>query len=212
MAEESDKARETSDVHAVLPTDLPDGATPLDPDEASGLIPTWVATRGDLNEAEQANITAAVAWLARRTWKIEEVLSVDWLLRLHRRMFSDVWRWAGAIRTTGKNIGVPVGDIRPQLVNLVADAAHWFAESVHDPIPDLAVFHHRLVWIHPFANGNGRHARLATDVVAQNEGYDVSWWGGGGLDAPSETRSAYIEALRAADNGDLTQLIAFLRL
>ena len=191
--------------------DLPDGATPLDPDEAAELIPTWIATKGALNEAEQANIATAVVWLESRTWTLEEVLAVDWLLRLHEHMFSDVWDWAGKIRLTGKNLGVPVEDIRPQLANLVADATVWFFESARDLVPYLALFHHRLVWIHPFANGNGRHARLATDTLARSAGSDAPRWGGESLNPPSETRTAYVAALRAADNNDLGPLIAFLR-
>ncbi len=191
--------------------DLSDGATPLDPDEAQALIPTWIATKGALNEAEQANIATAVAWLESRTWTVGEVLAVDWLLRLHEHMFSDVWDWAGQIRQTGKNLGVPVEDIRPQLANLVADATVWFSESATDLVPDLALFHHRLVWIHPFANGNGRHARLATDTLARSAGSDAPRWGGKSLNPPGETRTAYVAALRAADNNDLGPLIAFLR-
>ncbi|MCZ6461288.1 MAG: mobile mystery protein B [Actinobacteria bacterium] len=198
-------------VQSTAATEDPNGVTPLDPDEAEGLIPTWVATRGALNEAEQANIGTAVAWLARRTWTPEEVLDVDWLLRLHQRMFSDVWKWAGKTRTTGKNLGVPVEDIRPQLANLIADATFWFSNAGKDPVPDLAAFHHRLVWIHAFANGNGRHGRLATDILARSIGHDAPRWGSEVLDAPSETRAVYIAALRAADNNDLDPLVVFLR-
>ncbi|MCH8991443.1 MAG: Fic family protein, partial [Acidobacteria bacterium] len=112
---------------------------------------------------------------------------------------------------TGKNLGVPVEDIRPQLINLVADATVWFSESAADLVPDLALFHHRLVWIHPFANGNGRHARLATDTLARTAGSDLPRWGSESLDPPSQTRTSYIAALRAADNNDLAPLVVFLR-
>jgi len=186
------------------------GRTPVDPDEASALIPTWVATQGALNEAEAANIAVAVLWLENRAWEIEEVLAVDWLLQLHRRMFLDVWKWAGKTRQTGKNIGVPVGDIRPELTNLVADAKVWFLSDVTDPGRDLAAFHHRLVWIHAFPNGNGPHAREAANALARSAGLETPQWGGHNLAEPGEPRAMYLAALRAADRGDLKALIAFM--
>lgn len=192
--------------------DLPDAATPLDPDESADLIPTWIGTLGALNEAEAANIATAIVWLESRSWTLDEVLEVEWLFRLHERMFSDVWRWAGKARLTGKNIGVPAADVRPQVTNLVADAKVRFSTPLTDPTPNLAAFHHRLVWIHAFPKGNGRHAREATNALARSAGYDAPSWGGKSLDWMGEPRATYIAALRAADNGDLEPLVTFMRL
>ena len=81
-----------------------EGTTPIDEDEALGLRLTWVRTRGDLNEAEAANIL-----MARRSIRspaLDEVLDDLWLRRLHRRMFGDVWSWAGTYRLSNRNIGI----------------------------------------------------------------------------------------------------------
>ena len=123
--------------------------TPLDPDESVALIPTWIQTQADLNEIETANIIECLDWLARTKRNVDDVLSVGWLLALHRRMFGNVWAWAGTTRSTGKNIGVDVWEIRPRLVALVDDASLWFCDD-DTLLSDLARFHHALVWIHAF--------------------------------------------------------------
>lgn len=163
-----------------------DGQTPLDEDDLEGLLPTWVATRADLNEVEQANIAAARAlWLRRPSLSVLDDLE---LRKLHKDMFGDVWRWAGRHRTRETSIGVePVG-IAVALRNLVGDARVWLAA---DPLTAVARFHHRLVFIHAFPNGNGRHGRLASDVLAAAVGIPAPGWG--------SDRSAYLGALRHAD-------------
>ena len=134
----------------------PEGATDLTPEEREGLKQTWITTRGDLDEAEQANIDEAVAW----TTKIgnRNLLTEDFVFELHERMLADVWEWAGKTRTTNKNIGVDKTQIRVRLGGLLRDARYWIENSIY-PADEIAVrLHHGLVFIHPFPNGNGRHA------------------------------------------------------
>jgi Fic-DOC domain mobile mystery protein B len=188
--------------------DLPAGTTPIDPDEADDLIPGHVTLRGELDELEEANIQEAVEWALGRS---RETLSVDFVHELHHRMFDSVWTWAGKVRRTDKNIGVDKHIIRAEVRKLIDDARYWRDNQVYEP-DELAVrFHHRLVSIHPFPNGNGRHARLMADLLVRQLGGEVFSWGGTSLTNTSELRTAYIGALRAADQGDLEPLLEFAR-
>ena len=142
---------------------LPEGATPLDPDESEGLIPDHIVTRAELNEAEEANISLGFAW-ALGAIRSRPVLNDHFTYELHRRMFGQVWEWAGRIRLTNKNIGIDKFGIRVAVRDLMADASIWMEHHVH-PGEEIAVrLHHRLVAIHPFPNGNGRHARMMADL------------------------------------------------
>lgn len=185
---------------------MTDGTTPLDPDEADGLIPGWVATRGDLDVVEQANVAAAMQWASRRRWSIETLLSDATVRDVHRRMLGDVWNWAGSYRTSEKNIGVPWADVRRAIHDLMADAMAW-VDSERPSESLLADFHHQIVSIHPFPNGNGRHGRLMTDLLATVIGVPPSTWGR----APSidimVARRHYLDALSAADRGSLEPLL-----
>jgi Fic-DOC domain mobile mystery protein B len=187
---------------------LGDGRTLLSDDDRQGLIPTYVATRGDLFDAEQRNISRA---LRRRQPTVDEILDDHYLRQLHRAMFGEVWEWAGRYRLTETNLGIgPVG-IPPAVRNHVADAKAWVQHRTYDR-DELAVrFHHRLVSIHPFPNGNGRHARVVADYLVMALGGDSFAWGGR-LDVDTEAlRQAYRVALQRADNGDLERLVAFAR-
>lgn len=186
-----------------------EGATPLDPDEAEGLIPSHIGTREELNEWEQANIAGAVVWLEEK--RPEPVLTMPFLAELHRRMFDKTWAWAGVFRTTGKNIGVPVERIRADLDNLLKDTAVWIEHQTWSTDELAARFHHRLVSIHAFPNGNGRHARLMTQALQDQLGVARFSWGRGSLLKEGETRRAYITALQAADGGNYGPLMAFVR-
>ena len=167
---------------------LPDGATPIDPDEAEGLIPEHVTTRGELDELEEANIQEGLEWALTKS---REVLSEEFLYELHRRMFDGVWTWAGKVRLTDKNIGVDKNTVRTEVRNLIEDARYWRDNMVYQP-DELAVrFHHRLVSIHPFPNGNGRHARLMADLLVRQLGASAFSWGGVSLTNTSELRTAY---------------------
>ena len=188
----------------------PDGATPLDPDERNGLKFRHVTTRGELDELEQANIEQGLAWLARR--RGGDVFDDAFLRRLHKRLFGDVWSWAGEYRLREKNIGVEPFQIAVQLRALLGDARYWAENRTFPPLEAAARFHHRLVQIHPFANGNGRHARIAADIMLEDHyGHPpIAWASGFDLQADNERRRDYIAALRAADGHDFAALFAFV--
>jgi Fic-DOC domain mobile mystery protein B len=185
-----------------------DHATPLTPAERQDLIPTHITLRSELNELEQKNIAAAVRWaFGRRKVATRE----NSLKSLHRRMFNQVWRWAGKYRTTERNLGVRPHLIEIELRNALDDARYWIEHKSY-PDDEIAVrFHHRLVSVHPFPNGNGRWSRLAADVLITQLGGKRFTWGGADLRAANSARDTYIAALKAADNHDLGPLIAFAR-
>ena len=190
--------------------DEPVGATPLDDDEIEGLRQKHVSTRAELNQLEQAAIVKGLAWLDRQ--KTPEVLSLDFLRELHRRLFSDVWAWAGTFRVTEKNIGVDPATIQVETQKLLDDANYWIKENVY-PARELAVrFHHRLVKIHPFPNGNGRHARIMADAILQKHLGEqaINWAGKYELGEMNDRRKQYISALKAADGEDYQPLLEFV--
>lgn len=182
--------------------------TPLDADEREALIPTYITLRRELNEAEQVNIASAVKWLSSRR---RNILDEKFLRQLHKRMFGDVWRWAGEYRKTARNIGVDAYRIGMDVAQAIDDARYWVEHETFPPDEIAIRFSHRVVAIHPFPNGNGRFSRLVGDLLAQQLGQPRFTWGSASLIDPSETRKAYVEALRAADNHDFTALIAFAR-
>jgi Fic-DOC domain mobile mystery protein B len=196
-------------------TDLfqePEDATPLEPQEREGLLQTWITHRRDLNEAEQENIVEGAAWArGRRRASFERMLSEDFMRTLHKRMFGEVWEWAGTFRTTERNIGVQAYRIAVELASLISDVRYWVAHETF-PRDEIAIrFHHRLVALHPFPNGNGRHARLAADLLIERLGGERFSWGGGTLADVGELRTFYVTALRAADNHDIAPLLEFAR-
>lgn len=195
--------------------DSPDGATPLESGEQDGLIPSWVSTREELNQVEQENIAEAMLWAFGRPWSIDN-FDQAWLKGLHRRMFSKVWKWAGRYRRSDTNIGVPWYQITSQTENLLLDLHTQTADPAQLPWPsdELAVrFHHRLVLVHLFPNGNGRHARLGADLVLAALGDTRFSWGAGyQLAEPGPVRLEYLEALREADaTGRYERLLAFAK-
>lgn len=188
-----------------------DGATSLEPDERAGLRLAWIATRGDLNAAESQNIAQAVAWVRNLRPSTDYLLSAPFLRKLHEEMFGDVWTWAGRFRTTERNIGMDPIHISVQVANLVEDLRFWLGTVEWSLDEAAARFHHRLVAIHPFPNGNGRHARLATDLLLESRGARPFTWGYAGGDPAVEVRPRYLAALRSADQGDLGDLLNFVR-
>jgi Fic-DOC domain mobile mystery protein B len=185
-----------------------DAATPLTEEEREQLIPSYITLRHELNDAEQANILEAEVWASSRK---REVLSERFLDNLHKRMFQRVWRWAGERRQSNKNIGVDAYLIPQDIRQLLDDCRYWIENDTYDPDEIGTRFHHRLVFIHPYPNGNGRHARLATDLLLVALGRPQFSWGRVDLVDASETRHAYIDALRAADNHDIGPLLVFVR-
>jgi Fic-DOC domain mobile mystery protein B len=185
-----------------------DASTPLSAEELEGLIPSYITLRSELNEAEQANILEAEEWAFKRR---RDVLSEKFLNDLHKRMFGRVWKWAGQHRHTGKNIGVDAYRISVELRQLLDDVRFWINNDTYQPDEIAARFHHKLVWIHIFPNGNGRHARLATDLLLTAMDQPRFTWGRENLVDANETRQAYVDALRAADQHDYGPLLAFVR-
>ena len=188
----------------------PGGATPLDPDELQGLKFAHITTRGELNELEQANITQGLRWLGQRRTGTD-ILDAAFVRTLHHRLFGDVWQWAGVFRQTGKNLGVDPARIGEQLRILLDDARYWTEHETYPPLEAAARFHHRLVQIHCFANGNGRHARIMTDEFLRHchDHKPIDWAAGYDLMKDNRRRDQYIAALKAADGNEYGPLLTF---
>ena len=186
------------------------GATAIDPDEALDLIPVHITTHADLNAWEEMNIVEGANWIKRQN--VAQSLNEGLVRELHYRMFNQTWLWAGTFRKSAKSIGIDWPQIAVSLRNLL-DNTTYQIEHQTMPIDEIAVrFHHQLVLIHAFPNGNGRHARLMADALIMSLGGERFSWGGNMPLAPSgATRKNYLSALRAADNGDLAPLIQFAR-
>ena len=189
----------------------PPGATPLDPDEAVGLVPTHITTQEDLNAWEQINIAQGERWTERQ--KKRALLDERFVRDLHRQMFDKTWDWAGTFRKSNKNIGVDWTQVSVRLRNLLGNTQYQIESQVFDADEIAVRFHHQLVWIHAFPNGNGRHARLMADLLVIRLGRARLTWGDGERsDAPiSSVRVRYLAALRAADQGQFGDLIGFAR-
>jgi len=187
-----------------------EGETPLDPDEMDGLRFSHITTRGQLNELEQANIDDGELWLKRQ--KNLDLLTDQFVRTLHKKLFGKVWSWAGTYRRTEKNVGVDPVQISVSLRHLLDDTQYWVENEVYSPIEAAARFHHRLVQIHPFANGNGRHARIMADLLLERlyRVEPINWTDGKNLQKDNDRRDDYIKALRAADGGNYSLLFDFV--
>jgi Fic-DOC domain mobile mystery protein B len=186
-----------------------DGHTALTDEDREGLLPSYILTRGELNDAEQRNIIAAT--LRRRPPDANRLLDDGYLRKLHRAMFGQVWAWAGQYRLRETNIGVDHLLIQVKVRDLVDDARAWIEFSTYEP-DELAVrFHHRLVAIHPFPNGNGRHSRVAADYLVRALGNAPFSWGAVQVTTTAGLRASYLSALRAADAHDISPLLEFAR-
>ena len=190
------------------PLDQLEDATPLTPEERDGLIPSHVTLRRELNELEQQNILEADVWaFSRRMNPVAEAFGRS----LHRRMFGRVWRWAGSYRASNKNLGLDRALILPRLYEALDQTRYRVEHQTSPPDEIAARYHHELVVIHPFPNGNGRWSRLMADILVVRLGQGRFTWGRSALRAASETRRAYIASLKAADDHDLRSLLAFAR-
>jgi Fic-DOC domain mobile mystery protein B len=188
------------------------GQTPLEEEEREGLLIKTISTRQELDEAEQFNIEEALEWSLKKDFPAERILDSLFVRELHKRMFREVWRWAGEFRKTDKNIGVDKFHISTALQNLVDDCKLWVKDKTFPPDETAIRFKHRLVSIHCFANGNGRHSRLFADIMATDifQGKPFSW-GAANLVSEGIARAKYLEALRTADKGSFELLIRFAR-
>lgn len=188
------------------------GQTPLDEEEKEGLLIPSIATREELDEFEQQNVEEAFQWLIGKSIKPEKLFSEKFICEVHKRMLNQVWKWAGAFRQTQKNIGVDYWMVSQELNMLLGDAALWFNNEVLPP-DELAIrFKHRIVSIHCFSNGNGRHSRMMADIIIEKLfGLKVFSWGADDLNREGDTRANYLKALKEADKGSFDRLIKFAR-
>jgi len=188
------------------------GQTPLDEDEKEGLLIPDIATRGELDEFEQRNIENAIQWTMSRAFKAESVFKEDFIRLLHKKMYGDVWSWAGEFRKTNKNIGTQLWQISTELKYLLDDAKFWHENKTYSPDEMAIRFKHRLVEIHCFPNGNGRHSRLMADIIIEKlYKQPVFSWGASNLTADGAARAPYLKAVKAADLGEYAFLLAFAR-
>lgn len=188
------------------------GQTPLDEDEKEGLLIPTIATREELDEFEQHNIEEAMQWVFNRSVKAETILTEKFICNLHKRMYGDVWAWAGKFRKTNKNLGIDKWQIPMALKDLCDDTLFWIQNETFNAEETALRFKHRIVSIHCFPNGNGRHSRLMADVII-NMVYKTPLfsWGADDLVHEGKARSNYLKAVRAADNGDFELLLKFAR-
>ncbi|MEI8054283.1 MAG: mobile mystery protein B [Bacteroidota bacterium] len=203
-----------------LDLDYIDGQTPLDEEEKDGLLIPTIATRGELDEFEQQNIEQAIQWTLGRSFKLEVIFTEEFIRIVHKRMYSDVWEWAGEFRKTNKNIGVDKWQIPSDLKYLLDDVKYWYENKTYLPDEIAVRFKHRVVSIHCFPNGNGRHSRLMADIIIHKiYKQPVFTWGATqifskgavNLSSQGNARATYLKAVKAADKGDYSLLLAFAR-
>lgn len=188
------------------------GQTPLDEDEKEGLLIPTIATREELDEFEQQNIEEALQWVFSKTFKAERVFTEKFICNLHKRMYGSVWSWAGQFRKTNKNLGIDKWQIPVALKTLCDDTLFWVNHETYSQEEIAIRFKHRIVSIHCFPNGNGRHSRLMADIII-NKVFSLPMfsWGTRDLVHKGDARSAYLKAVKTADNGNFQPLIEFAR-
>lgn len=187
-----------------------DGQTPIDEEEKEGLLIETISTKGELDEFEQLNIEEALQWVISKKFKQQQVFSEKFICNLHKRMYGNVWGWAGKFRKTEKNIGVISYHIPMQLKVLCDDILFWIKNKTYPPEEIAIRFKHRLVSIHCFPNGNGRHSRLMADIIIEKLfGKKPFSWNAENLSKDSDTRKAYLNAVKKADNNEYQPLLEF---
>ena len=184
-----------------------DNSTPLTEEEKQQLKAKWSTTRAELNELETKGIADTDSWLRKNK---TDILNETFIKNLHKKMFGNIWKWAGSFRTSERNIGVAPYEIQPKLRILLDDVKFWIDNQTFSPKEIAIRFHHRLVQIHPFPNGNGRISRLMADLLMKHFGLPALNWGSGNLTEISELRKEYISALREADSGSYSLLLTFI--
>ncbi len=189
-----------------------DGQTPLDEEEKEGLLISTVTIREELYEFEQQNIEEAIKWTLTTRFKLDKLFTQTFIKLVHKQMYKSVWSWAGDFRKTNKNIGVDRWQIALELKKLLEDAVFWTKNNTFSPDEIAIRFKHRLVSIHCFSNGNGRHSRLMADIIIDRIfGVPVFTWGAANLSKESNSRITYLRALKLADQGDYSALLLFAR-
>lgn len=189
-----------------------DGQTPISEEEKDELLIKTISTRRELDEFEQQNIESAIEWTLKNSFSIDKILSIEFILEVHKRMFGNVWEWAGITRKTNKNIGVDKHRILPDIKMLLDDIRFWNGNETFSQAEIAIRFKHRLVLIHPFPNGNRRHSRLCADILISHVfRKKVFSWGGSGLTDAGILRRKYIDAIYQADKGNIMPLLDFAR-
>lgn len=188
------------------------GQTPIEEDEKEDLLIETIATRKELDEFEQKNIEEAIQWVLSNSFKIENILTEKFICNLHKKMLGEVWAWAGKFRKTNKNLGIDKWQIPTALKTLCDDTLFWIKHKTYKPDEIALKFKHRVVSIHCFPNGNGRHSRLMADLIIYKVfNLPLFSWGADDLIYQGEIRTKYLKALKAADIGQYNLLFAFAR-
>jgi len=186
--------------------------TPLEEDEKEGLLIKTITTRGELDQLEQFHIEKTIVWLIHKNFKKDRILSEDFILQLHRRMFDKIWSWAGTFRKSDTNLGIEWTQIRLELRKLLDDTSYWISNRVYGDDEIAIRFKHKLVKIHCFPNGNGRHSRLMADVIIEKIfGGEVFSWKQSSPIESDKIRKEYIQAIHQVDQGLIEPLIQFAR-
>lgn len=189
-----------------------DGQTPLSEEEKEGIKIKSITTRGELDELEQLNIEKAIEWILNKRFKQDAILSEEFIKSVHTKMFGDVWDWAGSFRRSDKNIGVNWTMIGMQLKMLLDDTKYWIENRTYSPDEIAIRFKHRLVSIHCFPNGNGRHSRIMADIIIESIfGLNIFTWSSSNLINANDTRREYIDSIKKADEGIIEPLLKFAR-
>jgi Fic-DOC domain mobile mystery protein B len=189
-----------------------DGQTPLDENEIQGLKIPSITTKGELDEMEQNNIEEAQLWLLGRKLNYNQILTPEFITNLHKRMYGNVWNWAGEFRKTDKNLGIPFYQITTGLKQLLDDTKFWIENKTYDSDEIAIRFKHRIVSIHCFANGNGRHSRIMADIIIEKVFKNkIFSWGMSDLSKENDIRANYLKAIKLADRHDYTELMKFAR-
>ena len=195
-----------------LELEYQDGQTPIDEDEKKGLLIKSITTNGELNEHEQLNIENAVEWIIQTKFKPDKILTEQFIKKVHKKMYRDVWKWAGEFRKSEKNIGVEWINISVELKYLLDDTKYWIENKIYSPDEIAIRFKHRLVKIHCFPNGNGRHSRLTADVIiSQIFCKNYFTWSSHNLNKNGQARANYLKAIKEADIGNIQPLIEFAK-
>jgi Fic-DOC domain mobile mystery protein B len=196
-----------------LDFELVDGQTPLDEEEKDGLLISTITTRGELDEFEQNNIEKAIQWTLTRKFRKDEILTEEFIKLVHKKMYGEVWAWAGKFRKTNKNIGVDRQQVPTQLRLLLDDCKYWIENGTYPPDEIAVRFKHRIVSIHCFSNGNGRHSRMMGDLIIEKIfAQPVFTWGSkSNLTKAGDIRGEYLSAVKTADKNDINPLLEFAR-
>lgn len=195
-----------------LDLEYQEGQTPLNEEEKEGLKIKSITTQGELDQFEQLNIEKAIEWTISKKFKVERILTEKFIKDLHKKMYDDVWKWAGEFRKSEKKIGIKWTQIGVELNYLLDDTRFWIQNGTFSPEEIAIRFKHRIVSIHCFPNGNGRHSRLMADIIMEAVFYKEAFsWQQSNMVKADQTRKEYIACLKEADNGNINPLIEFAK-